>query len=105
MLPPMPTVLTREQCNSYESNGYLHAPAVIPTDLLRLMRTVLSRWADDTIERWLTDGLIDDPALISTFRIGWRGFGRTQGGPTTSAAPAATSSVAKCSTSWSTLLC
>ena len=68
MQPPMPTVLTREQCSSYESNGYLHAPGVIPTDLLDLMRTVLSRWADDTIESWLTEGLIDDPRADLDFQ-------------------------------------
>ena len=68
MQPPMPTVLTREQCSSYESNGYLHVPGVIPPDLLGLMRTVLSRWADDTIERWLTDGLIDAPRADLDFQ-------------------------------------
>ena len=64
----MPTVLTREQCSSYESHGYLLALAVIPPDLLCLMRAVLSRWADDTIESWLTEGLIDDPRADLDFQ-------------------------------------
>lgn len=59
----MTLVLTHDQCASYETNGYLHAPAVIPPVLLGLMQTVLSRWADDTINAWLTEGLIDDPRL------------------------------------------
>ena len=58
---PMPTILTSDQLSSYQNNGFLHAPGVIPPDLLGLMRTVLSRWADDTIGGWLAQGLIDDP--------------------------------------------
>ena len=57
----MTTILTLDQCAFYHANGYLHAPAVIPADLLSLMETVLSRWADDTINTWLKQGLIDDP--------------------------------------------
>ncbi len=57
----MTTVLTLDQCAFYHANGYLHAPAVIPPDLLSLMQTVLSRWADDTINTWLKQGLIDEP--------------------------------------------
>ena len=53
--------MTSDQLSSYRNNGYLHAPGVIPPDLLGLMRTVLSRWADDTIDGWLAQGLIDDP--------------------------------------------
>ncbi len=53
--------LTPDQCAFYHANGYLHAPAVIPQDLLSLMTTVLYRWADDTINNWLTQGLIDNP--------------------------------------------
>ncbi|MDE0463264.1 MAG: phytanoyl-CoA dioxygenase family protein [Caldilineaceae bacterium] len=56
----MKSVLTREQRSFYKTNGYLHAPNVIPSDLLGLLRTVLSRWADDTIESWMKEGLIDD---------------------------------------------
>ena len=59
----MTLVLTPDQCASYETNGYLHAPAVIPPDLLGLIQTVLSRWADETINAWLSEGLIDDPRL------------------------------------------
>ena len=54
----MKSVLTREQRSFYKTNGYLHAPNVIPSDLLGLLRTVLSRWADDTIESWMMEGLI-----------------------------------------------
>ena len=61
MILPMTTVLTPDQCAFYHANGYLHASAVIPPDLLSLMETVLSRWADDTINTWLKQGLIDDP--------------------------------------------
>ena len=57
----MPTLLTSEQLSFYEINGYLHAPAVIPPDLLDLMTIVLSRWADDTINAWLAEGLITNP--------------------------------------------
>ena len=57
----MPTTLIPEQLSFYQYNGYLHAPGVIPSDLLGLMRTVLSRWADDTIDGWLAEGLFVDP--------------------------------------------
>ncbi len=64
----MPTLLTSEQLSFYETNGYLHAPAVILTDLLDLMSIVLSRWADDTINAWLTEGLITDPGADLDFQ-------------------------------------
>ena len=64
----MPTVLTSEQLSFYDTNGYLHAPAVVPPDLLDLMRTVLSRWADDSIQSWLAEGLIDDPRTDLDFQ-------------------------------------
>ena len=64
----MPTLLTSEQLSFYETNGYLHAPAVIPTDLLDLMKTVLSRWADNTINAWQTEGLIHDPRADLDFQ-------------------------------------
>ena len=57
----MTIILTPEQLTFSRERSYLHAPAVIPPDLLRLMRTVLSRWVDLTIDGWLADGLIDDP--------------------------------------------
>ena len=64
----MPTVLTSEQLSFYDTNGYLHAPGVVPPDLLDLMRTVLSRWADDSIQSWLAEGLIDDPRTDLDFQ-------------------------------------
>ena len=56
----MTQVLSPDQRSFYKTNGYLHAPSLIPPDMLALMQTVLSRWADDTINAWLTEGLIDD---------------------------------------------
>ena len=53
--------LTTDQRAFYCANGYLHAQNVIPPDLLALMTTVLSRWADETINRWLAQRLIDNP--------------------------------------------
>ena len=64
----MTHILTPAQCTFYETNGYLHAPAVIPNDLLDLMTTVLSRWADDTINAWLAEGLITDPGADLDFQ-------------------------------------
>ena len=64
----MPTVLTSEQLSFYDTNGYLHAPGVVPPNLLDLMRTVLSRWADDSIQSWLAEGLIDDPRTDLDFQ-------------------------------------
>ncbi len=64
----MPTVLTSEQLSFYDTNGYLHAPGVVPPDLLDLMRTVLSRWSDDSIQSWLAEGLVDDPGADLDFQ-------------------------------------
>ncbi len=64
----MTTILTPEQLAFYHDRGYLHAPGVIPPDLLSLMRTVLSRWANQTIDGWLEDGLIDDPQTDLDFQ-------------------------------------
>ena len=64
----MPTVLTSEQLSFYETNGFLHAPGVIPPDLMDLMKTILSRWVDETIESWLAEGLIDNPQTDLDFQ-------------------------------------
>ena len=76
----MTSVLTSEQRIFYETNGYLHAPDVIPPDLLGLLRSVLSRWVDDTIAGWLKEGLIDDPQtdLDFQYRLAhvWESAGR-----------------------------
>ena len=78
----MTIILTPEQLTFYRERGYLHAPAVIPPDLLRLMRTVLSRWVDLTIDGWLADGLIDDPQVDLDFQdrlaYVWQAAGRPQ---------------------------
>lgn len=57
----MPSLLTPDQSSFYRNFGYLHAPGVVPADLLELMRNVLSRWADVTVQSWVERGLIDDP--------------------------------------------
>ena len=78
----MTLVLSTEQCDFYKTYGYLHAPAVIPSDLLDLMTTVLSRWADDTIRNWLSKGLIDnhrtDLDLQHRLAHLWEAAGRPQ---------------------------
>ncbi len=77
----MPTLLTSEQLSFYETNGYLHAPAVIPPDLLDLMTIVLSRWADDTINAWLTEGLITNPGADLDFQHRLAHFWEAAGRP------------------------
>ncbi len=52
------SVVTEEQLSSYRSSGYLHLKNILPEDLLDLSRTVLNRWADETISRWLSEQLI-----------------------------------------------
>lgn len=78
----MTLILNPEQCDFYDAKGYLHAPTVISADLLDLMTTVLSRWADDTINAWLTAELIDDPRtdLDLQHRLAhlWEAAGRPQ---------------------------
>ncbi len=76
----MTHVLNTEQCDFYKTYCYLLAPSVIPPDLLNLMRTVLSNWADDTINAWLTEGLINDPRtdldLQHRLALLWQAAGR-----------------------------
>lgn len=74
--------LTTDQLAFYSANGYLHAQAVIPPDLIALMTTVLSRWADETIDMWLAQGLIDNPRSDLDFqhRLAtlWQAAGRPE---------------------------
>lgn len=66
--PTMTNSLTPKQLAFYNEKGYLHARGVIPSDLLQLMRVVLERWVDQTIDGWLADGLIDDPQTDLDFQ-------------------------------------
>lgn len=53
-------ILTQEQIAFYHEQGYLLAKGVIPTEALRLARTVLERWVDQTIQTWVEQGLLPD---------------------------------------------
>jgi phytanoyl-CoA hydroxylase len=55
------TVITVEQIEFYQAQGYLLAKGVIPTDALQLAQTVLEGWVDRTIQGWVEAGLLDDP--------------------------------------------
>ncbi len=61
-------ILSSEQISFYNTEGYLHIRHILPPDLLRLSRYVLSRWVDHTIDRWQTEGLISDPRTNIDFQ-------------------------------------
>jgi hypothetical protein len=54
-------MLTDEQIDFYRRHHYLHAPGVVPSELLELAETILKRWVDETIQSWMDLGLLDDP--------------------------------------------
>jgi ectoine hydroxylase-related dioxygenase (phytanoyl-CoA dioxygenase family) len=65
--------LTDEQIAFYQREGYLLAPGAVPEDALRIARAVLERWADQTIEGCVRQGLIRDRRADLDF---WRRLAR-----------------------------
>jgi hypothetical protein len=53
-------MITDEQLASYEDEGYLHLRGVVPQDALALTRRILERWEQETIQRWVDEGGLDD---------------------------------------------
>ena len=76
----MPRILQQHQIEYYRERGYLHAKGVIPHDLLKLMRLVLERWVDLTIDRWKGDGLLsqgfEDLDFSHRLNHAWQNAGR-----------------------------
>jgi hypothetical protein len=54
-------MLSAEQLTQYEADGYLHLRGVVPPHALDLAQTILKRWEEETVQRWVDDGLLDDP--------------------------------------------
>ncbi len=60
--------LSSDQIAFYNVEGYLHIRQILPPAFLQLSRYVLSRWVDQTIDRWETEGLITDPKTDIDFQ-------------------------------------
>lgn len=57
----MGRVLSDDQRQQYNRDGYLLARGAAGPQVLALARQVLERWVDDTIGIWMTQGLLKDP--------------------------------------------
>jgi hypothetical protein len=53
--------LTDEQIAFYHQQGYLHARGIVPPDVLQLAHIILERWMNQTIDRWVQQGLTNNP--------------------------------------------
>lgn len=73
-------MITDEQLAHYEDQGYLHLHGVVPQDALDLARTILKRWEEETVQRWVDDGLLDNPMADLDFEHrlvqAWEAAGR-----------------------------
>ena len=54
-------MLSDEQLKQYEREGYIHLPGVVPQDALALAHTILKRWEEETVQRWVDEGMLTDP--------------------------------------------
>lgn len=53
-------MITDEQHARYKDEGYLHLRGVVPQDALDLAHAILKRWEDETVQRWVDEGLLTD---------------------------------------------
>ncbi len=54
-------MLSDEQLTQYERDGYIHLRGVVPQDAFELAHTILKRWEEQTVQRWVDDGVLTDP--------------------------------------------
>jgi len=64
----MPTILSSNQRQFYQTEGYLHLRGVIPPKVLSLSQQMLARWVDQVIAGWLDQGLVNDLAADVDFQ-------------------------------------
>ncbi|MCQ6559485.1 phytanoyl-CoA dioxygenase family protein [Paenibacillus mendelii] len=76
----MSHILSTSDINFYRTHHYLHAKQVVPQEVLDLGRTIISRWVDELINKWVEKGLIHDtlPDLDFQHRLVklWNAAGR-----------------------------
>ena len=54
-------VLTDDQHQQYDRDGYVLARGAAGPEVLQLARVILERWANEVIESWVKQGLLKDP--------------------------------------------
>lgn len=54
-------ILSEDQLAQYERDGYVLVKGAADPAMLKLARTVLERWVDETVDSWVAKGLLLDP--------------------------------------------
>ncbi len=72
--------LNTESIAEYHERGWLLARNAVPADALELARVALQRWTDQTIAKWVGQGLLPDALVAESFErrlvVAWNRAGK-----------------------------